>query len=122
MSEASASTDPSLFVNGTVPSWFGNQNPGYPGLYTVQYWNPAWEPVLFATIDTIIANGYDGIFLDVLGGDTEWSAGNLEGNPVYPNATQAMATLLGDIRNHINTTYPGKTVYLIGNGPGGIAS
>jgi hypothetical protein len=120
--EASAFTFPGLFVNGTVPPWFGNQNPGYPGLYTVQYWNPAWETALFADLDTTIANGYDGVFLDVLGGDTEWSAGNVEGNPVFPNATQAMATLLGDIRNHINTTYPGKTVYLIGNNPGGIAS
>ncbi len=122
VAEASSSLEPSLFSGSSLPSWFGNQNPNFPGVYTVQYWNPAWEPALFATIDETEANGYDGIFLDVADGDLEWSAGNTEGNPVYSEAASAMATLLIDIRSHVNTTYPGKNFYLIANDPTGVAT
>jgi len=113
--EAAAFEYPSLFATNPLPSWFGNLNPGYPGLYTVQYWNPAWEPILFQAIDTLVANGYDGIFLDVLNGNLEWSAGNPEGNPVYPNALSAMQTLVSDLKNYVTTTYPNRTIYLVGN-------
>ena len=47
--------------------------------------------------------------------------GNIEGNPVYANAVPAMETLLSDIRNCVNTTYPGKSFYLMGNNPQEIA-
>jgi uncharacterized protein (TIGR01370 family) len=117
VAEASSCLEPSLFTSSPLPSWFGNPNPGYPGLYTVQYWNAAWEPYIFAVIDQAVSNGFDGIFLDVLTADQEWSKGNIEANPVYTNATTAMVTLLSDIRNYVTTTYPGKTFYLIGNNP-----
>lgn len=115
ISDAASFWYPSLFVGSTLPSWFGNPNPGFPGLYTVQYWNPAWEPILFQFIDKQVADGYDGMFLDVLNGYLEWSSGNPEGNPVYPNAESAIQTLMSDIRNYILTKYPGKPFYLLGN-------
>jgi hypothetical protein len=122
--EANAYLEPELFTNGTVPSWFGNTIPGYTGIstiYSVQYWNPNWESALFTAIDEILAQGFDGVFLDVLNGDNEWSAGNSLGNSVYPAATSALATLLSDIRNYVNRNYPGKTVYLGGNEPQNVA-
>jgi cysteinyl-tRNA synthetase len=121
IAETTSLNNPGLFSSGSPPSWFGNQNPGYPGLYTVQYWNPNWEPVVFATIDQVIAQGYDGIFLDVLNGDDEWSQGNFTGNPVYPDATKAMATLIADIHNYVATKNIGRPFYLMGNGPKNVA-
>jgi uncharacterized protein (TIGR01370 family) len=120
--DAAPYLEPSLFSGSSLPSWFGNQDPAFPGTYSVQYWNPAWETALFSLIDQIEANGYDGIFFDGFGADTQWSAGNPEGNPVYPDAVSAMATLMTDIRNHVNATYPGKTFYLIGNNPTNVAT
>jgi len=120
--DATSYLEPSLFSGSSLPSWFGNQDPAFPGIYSVQYWNPAWETALFSLIDQTVANGYDGIFFDGFGADTQWSAGNPEGNPVYPDAVSAMATLMTDIRNHVNTTYPGKTFYLIGNNPTNVAT
>jgi hypothetical protein len=120
--EANSYTEPSLFSGSSLPSWFGNQDPAFPGSYTVQYWNPAWETALFAAIDQTAANGYDGIWLDALDGDIQWAAGNPEGNPVYPEAVSAMATLMTDIRNHVNTTYPGKAFYIIGANPFEVAT
>jgi endo-alpha-1,4-polygalactosaminidase (GH114 family) len=121
VAEAAVYWEPQLFAGSSLPSWFGNQNPAFPGLYTVQYWNPNWEPALFPIVDELVADGFDGIFLDVLSADNEWSTGNPEGNPVYANATSALTTLVNDIRAHIRATFPGKTVYLIGNNPRNIA-
>jgi uncharacterized protein (TIGR01370 family) len=121
--DAASYLEPSLFSGSSLPSWFGNQEPEFPGVYSVQYWNPAWETALFTCIDETEANGYDGIFLDGLDVDfTEWSAGNALGNPVYPDAVSAMATLMTDIRNHVNATYPGKSFYVIGAYPTEVAT
>jgi hypothetical protein len=121
LSETASYDVPSLFAGGSVPSWFGNPNPGYVGSYTVQFWNANWETAVFGMIDNIIAEGYDGIFLDVLNGDTQWMADNVEGNPVYAGATQAMATLITDIRNYVNRKNLGRPFYLMGNSPQNVA-
>lgn len=119
--EAAPWLNPSLFSGDSLPTFLGKPVPGYTDLYSVQYWNPAWESALFPLIDEIIANGFDGIFLDVLTADTEWKAGNVGGNPVYPDATAALATLIGDIRSYVNAHYPGRAIYLIGNNPSVLA-
>jgi hypothetical protein len=121
VSEAANWSTPQFFKNGTVPSWFGNPNPGFTGLYTVRYWNPNWPPALHAQIDQIAAAGYDGVFLDVLSGDSEWSAGNDEGNPVYPHATEAMATLMTELRSYVAGKHIGRPFYLLGNNPTSVA-
>jgi len=117
--EATAHWSPELFVNGTVPSWFGNPL-GLYGIYSVQYWNPAWEPIIFKQIDNVINQGYDGVMLDVLYGDAEWTSGNSYNNPVYANATPAMATLVSDILAHIKSKNL-TNFYVIGSNPAGLA-
>lgn len=114
--EAFACPEPELFT-GTRPTWFGNPNPGFAGVYTVQYWNPAWKTALYSHIEQLMTKDLDGIFIDVLTADEEWSAGNIENNPTYADATPALATLLADVRTYVKTNYPGKTVYLVGNNP-----
>ncbi len=106
-----------------VPAGVGDGvNPGYSGLYTVQYWNAAWEPLIFSLISKIASEGYDGIFLDVLDGSNEWSAGNTEGNPVYSGATQAMVGLLSDITTYVDGLHLSRPFYLVGNNPDRIAA
>ena len=118
--EADQWGNPSLFSNG-IPNWFGNLNPGYNGLYTVQYWNPKWQQQIFNNIDKIISQGYDGIFLDVLSANNQWSQGNIYNNPINNDALQNLVTLIESIRNYINTKYSEKGIYLIGNNPFDIA-
>jgi endo-alpha-1,4-polygalactosaminidase (GH114 family) len=120
VAEAASYEEPDLFSGSSLPSWFGNANPCCAGLYSVQFWNPAWEPEILALVDDLIADGYDGVFLDVLTGG-EWSEGNSLGNPTYANATQAMATLLSRIRAHVNTKTQ-RPFYLIGNNPSDIGA
>jgi uncharacterized protein (TIGR01370 family) len=117
VAEASACSTPQFFTGGSLPSWFGNQTAGYSGLYTVRYWSADWPAALHTQIDRLIADGYDGIFLDVLSADGEWSAGNPEGNPVYPNATHALATLVSQIRAYVAAKKISRPFYLAGNNP-----
>lgn len=108
---------PQLKVNGQLPSWFGGVNPAFPDLYTVQYWNSAWRPVMYSVIEKALANGYDGIFLDVLSADSQWAPSNAMGNPVHPSRVADLADLVADIRAHIKKVAAGRTFHVIGNNP-----
>ena len=52
------------------PSWLEKENPDWPGNYKVKYWDPTWQDILFgnheAYLDIIIANGFDGVYLDII--------------------------------------------------------
>jgi cysteinyl-tRNA synthetase, unknown class len=52
------------------PDWLGGENPAWPGNYKVEYWNPAWQAVIFgnenAYLDRILAAGFDGVYLDII--------------------------------------------------------
>lgn len=52
----------------TPPGWLGEENPDWPGNYAVHYWDPEWQSVIFggpkAYLDTIMAAGFDGVYLD----------------------------------------------------------
>ncbi|HTB11128.1 MAG TPA: endo alpha-1,4 polygalactosaminidase [Bryobacteraceae bacterium] len=122
VAEAMSYSEPDLFSGSSLPAWFGKPNPGYSGLYSVQYWNPAWAPEVFAQVDQLVATGYDGVFLDVLDGNQEWSQGNSLGNPVYANAVPAMATLVSQIRAHVNSLPLTRPFYLLGNNPSEIGA
>lgn len=117
--EATAFWEPELFPNGAPVSWLGNPMPGFPGLYSVQYWRPEWRPILYNLIDKLIAAGWDGIFLDVPTG-MAWMPGNILGNPVNPDATLEMSKLLSDIANYVESKTPGRDFYLMLNGGGDV--
>ncbi len=118
--EASSGSNPSLFTGGTLPSWFGKENPDWPGIYSVRYWDPAWRTDLLARIDRSIAEGWDGIFLDVASA-AEWAPGNPTGNPVYADRDQALADLLKAIHDHVQDMHVGHPYYIIANNPTGVA-
>ncbi len=50
------------------PEWLERENPNWPGNYTVRYWDPNWQALLFggpdAYLDQIIGAGFDGVYLD----------------------------------------------------------
>ncbi|HLY31378.1 MAG TPA: MJ1477/TM1410 family putative glycoside hydrolase [Ktedonobacterales bacterium] len=46
------------------PSWLAAEDSDWPGNYWVRYWEPAWQKIVFAYLDKIIAAGFDGIYLD----------------------------------------------------------
>ena len=50
------------------PDWLGEENPDMPGSYSVEYWSPEWQEVIFSNedsyIDRILQAGFDGIYLE----------------------------------------------------------
>jgi uncharacterized protein (TIGR01370 family) len=121
VAEASSFGNPGLFTGGPHPSWFGAVNPGWAGIYSVEYWAPEWKAEVFARIDQMIAAGFDGIYLDVCSGDAEWLPGNSFGNPATPDATAKLVTLISEIREYVDSKNLAHPFYLIPNAPTGIA-
>ena len=58
------------------PAWLGPVNPDWPGNFEVHYWDPAWQALILgnpaAPLDRIVADGYDGVYLDIVDGFEFW--------------------------------------------------
>ncbi len=50
------------------PAWVGQINPDWGGNYRVRYWDKGWQKLLHAYMDSIIAAGFDGVYLDIIDG------------------------------------------------------
>lgn len=52
------------------PKWIAKPNHDWPGSYRVRYWTGDWRHILYGSessyLDTILASGFDGAFLDVM--------------------------------------------------------
>ncbi|HTJ77450.1 MAG TPA: MJ1477/TM1410 family putative glycoside hydrolase [Rariglobus sp.] len=51
-----------------APSWLGLENPDWKGNYRVKYWQPGWQAIILAAADDIMAQGFDGVYLDIVDG------------------------------------------------------
>lgn len=74
-----------------LPAWLGPTNPDWGGNYKVRYWDPAWRKIVADGARQIAAQGFDGLFLDVVDGWEFWLKAN-------PQARQAMIDLVLDLR------------------------
>lgn len=56
--------------SASPPAWLGEENPDWPGNYTVRYWEPGWQACILgapdAPLDRILAAGWDGVYLDIV--------------------------------------------------------
>ncbi|MCW5871072.1 MAG: endo alpha-1,4 polygalactosaminidase [Candidatus Eremiobacteraeota bacterium] len=72
------------------PAWLGPTNPEWRGNYKVRYWDPAWRRIVTDNARQIQAQGFDGLFLDVVDGWEYWQKD-------HPRAKQAMIDLVLEI-------------------------
>jgi cysteinyl-tRNA synthetase len=82
---------------------------GWPGNYPVAYWDPAWRRCLWgssdALLDQILADGFDGVYLD-------WVLGCTDAGVVAAAAAQgvdaraAMVDLIRELRAYARSRYP----------------
>jgi cysteinyl-tRNA synthetase len=58
------------------PPWLGPENPDWPGDFEVRYWDPAWQRLILGApdrpLDRIVADGYDGVYLDIVDAFEYW--------------------------------------------------
>ena len=58
--QAAWKTTPPAFLLGENPEWKGN--------FRVKYWQSAWQKLILADVDKIMAVGFDGVYLDIVDG------------------------------------------------------
>jgi cysteinyl-tRNA synthetase, unknown class len=49
-----------------APSWLNAENPDWEGNYKVKYWERGWQGIMLPEIDRIMAQGFDGLYLDIV--------------------------------------------------------
>jgi cysteinyl-tRNA synthetase len=90
------------------PAWLGIENPDWPGNYKVKFWDTQWQNIIFSYIDTIIKQGFDGIYMDIIDGYYYWQVEN----PQQPYADTLMMDFVNKIRKHVNTV-TGNTNFIM---------
>mgnify|MGYP003325216864 CR=1 FL=1 len=51
-----------------APAFLNGENPDWEGNYRVRYWGPQWQTIVLSSVDTILQQGLDGIYLDIVDG------------------------------------------------------
>ncbi|HTS16802.1 MAG TPA: MJ1477/TM1410 family putative glycoside hydrolase [Verrucomicrobiae bacterium] len=77
-------------------AWLGPANPQFPNNYKVRYWDPAWQSIIYGSstgyLDRILAQGFDGAYLDVIDAYEFWGPdGNL---PISQQNSNAVADMV----------------------------
>jgi cysteinyl-tRNA synthetase len=55
-----------------APAFLGDENPDWPGNYRVRYWQPAWQAIVLSMLSGILAQGFDGAYLDIVDAFETW--------------------------------------------------
>lgn len=51
-----------------APLFLENENPDWKGNYKVRYWQEDWQKIILRSLDEIVAQGFDGVYLDIIDG------------------------------------------------------
>ncbi len=83
------------YFSSLPSSVLGPVDPAWPGDYEVAYWSPQWLTVSENYIQTMINQGYNGAYFDVVGeAFTSWAQQNAPGG----DAQGAMVKLIQELR------------------------
>ena len=50
----------------SAPRFLNTENPDWKGNYRVRYWQPEWQALMLPAVDKVVAQGFDGIYLDIV--------------------------------------------------------
>ena len=94
---------PEWYDTAKRPVWLGDVNPIWDGNYDVQFWHPDWQRLMFgapeAYLDRILAQGFDGAFLDRADVWAKWEK-------VRPSARADMVTFVRRLAEHARKRSP----------------
>lgn len=92
--------------NKSRPSWVKGESKNWKGNYLVQYWEAAWQRIIFGSpesyVDRIIAGGYDGFYIDR--GDAYYYFGDTK------QARDRMADFMVRLIRYIRTKQPNAAI------------
>jgi cysteinyl-tRNA synthetase len=91
------------------PAWFGRENKRWAGNFAVQFWHPEWQQLIFGSaesyLDRIIAQGFDGVYLDRADAFFEW-------RKLQPTAISDMADFISRLAEHARRQQPGFLIVM----------
>ena len=94
---------PEWYDRTKKPPWLGDVNPDWDGNYFVQYWQPAWQALIFGSpesyLDIIMAQGFDGVYLDRADAFLNWEK-------TRPTAKADMAAFLRRLTDYARQRNP----------------
>lgn len=85
-----------------APAWLGPENPDWEGNYKVRFWDPGWQEIIFTYLDTVIARGYSGVYMDIVDAYYYWS----EEEGSRPDADTLMIGFVRALREHADAAAP----------------
>ncbi len=53
-------------IKSKAPDWLYKEDPNWKGNFYVLYWKQEWKNIIFTYLDRIIAQGFDGVYLDII--------------------------------------------------------
>ncbi len=83
--------------NTNPPAFLGPENPDWEGNYKVRFWDPQWQNIVFSYIDTVLKQGFSGIYMDIIDAYYYWSVEN----PEEPKADSLMIQFVLNIRKYL---------------------
>ncbi len=97
------------YLAPTRPAWLGQVNPRWDGNFPVKFWDPEWQRLIFGTpdayVDRIVAQGFDGIYLDRADVYAELIKEN-------PDGKRDMAAFIVALSGHARRSNPGFVVVM----------
>lgn len=49
-----------------APAFLNTENPDWKGNYRVRFWQPEWQKIMLPSVDQVVQQGIDGIYLDIV--------------------------------------------------------
>ena len=88
-----------------APGWLLEQNPDWEGNYRVRYWDPDWQAIVLDYLDSIVAAGFDGAYLDIVDAYEMWEERERAG------AAAEMAGFVEKLADHARARVPGFLIF-----------
>ena len=94
---------PEWYDAARKPAWLGEENRDWAGNFSVQYWHPEWQRLIFGApnsyVDRIMAQGFDGIYIDRADAFFRWEK-------EHPSARDDMAAFLTQLSDYVRKRDP----------------
>ena len=101
------------WLKAKPPAFLLDENPKWKGNYRVRYWNKRWQAIVFNYLDTIIRQGFDGVYLDIVDGYEYFEKG--KDNCINPDTSRTyrvdMKRFVAGIIKHVKGSSPRFLVF-----------
>ncbi|HEU5399452.1 MAG TPA: MJ1477/TM1410 family putative glycoside hydrolase [Gammaproteobacteria bacterium] len=100
--------------SASAPCWLGHVNPDWPGNFAARYWSEDWQQLILKYMDKVVAQGFDGVYLDKVDEFQYWSdPNNGDTTELAPaDAARYMIAFVRRIADHVRNG-SGKPGFLI---------